>query len=403
MSKKVKIFGRKDYPVIAQVKEMLQCFKETTFETDFVEVSKDEIDVRLLTDSRFQNLLMHDFVDTLLEDRADIVIYPAKELPYPLNDKLEIIALTDTLVGKYNSNPTELPFETYPLRGNLVVIAKRNNEPLRKLFEKIDIRKYFGKVYLAGFGPGDPELMTIKTDRVLSEADIIFYDDLLDSSCLKKYSGEEIYVGKRKGKHSKDQDEINRMLYKAALKGFKVVRLKGGDAMIFGRGGEEVSYLRQRFIDVEVIPGVTSAIAAAAESLIPLTHRSVASSVAFCTGHPENKIRIPNADTLVYYMGASSLKIIADKLMRNGLSGDMPTAVIRNASLASQQVFTTTLEKIVTDNIVAKSPSLIIVGDTIKVNNYVEDIFSGHKVSFSDTTRKSCQHSKDLVFTSLAE
>jgi len=245
--------------------------------------------------------------------------------------------------------------------------------------------------------------MTIKTNKVLLEADIIFYDDLLESNCLKKYSGEEIYVGKRKGKHSKDQDEINRMLYEAALKGLKVVRLKGGDAMIFGRGGEEISYLRQRFVNVEVIPGVTSAIAAAAESLIPLTHRSVASSVAFCTGHPEHKIRIPDADTLVYYMGASSLKIIAEKLIHNGLSGDTPTAVIRNASLVSQQVFITTLQKIVTDNIVAQSPSLIIVGNTIKVNNYVEEIFSGHKVSISDTIRKSCKHTKDLVFTSFAE
>jgi len=374
MIKKVKIFSRKNDPTVKQVKEVLGCSKEITFETDFAEVYKDEFDDRLLADSRFQHFLMQEFVGALLENRADIVIHPAKELPYPLNDELEVIALTDTLVSKNSGKLKKTPFETHPLQGNLVVIAKRNNEPLRKLFRKIDIRKNFGKVYLAGFGPGDPELMTIKTDRVLSEADIIFYDDLLDSSCLKKYSGEEIYVGKRKGKHSKNQDEINRILYEAALKGLKVVRLKGGDAMIFGRGGEEINYLRQRFIDVEVIPGVTSAIAAAAETLIPLTHRGVASSVAFCTGHPENKIRIPDADTLVYYMGASSLKIIAEKLMRNGLSGDTPTAVIRNASLPSQQVLTTTLKKIVTDNIVAKSPSLIIVGDTIKVNNYVGEL-----------------------------
>jgi len=367
MIRKVKIFNRKDDPVITQVKEVLQRFKEITFETDFVEVYKDEKENNLPAGNGLRYFLMQEFVDALLENRVDIVIYPAKELPYPLNDELEVIALTDTPVGKNNGKP----FET-PLQENLVVVAKRNNESLRKLFGKIDIRKNFGKVYLAGFGPGDPELMTIKTDRVLSEADIIFYDDLLDSGCLKKYSGEEIYVGKRKGKHSRNQDEINRILYEAALKGLKVVRLKGGDAMIFGRGGEEINYLRQRFIDVEVIPGVTSAIAAAAETLIPLTHRNVASSVAFCTGHPENKIRIPDADTLVYYMGASSLKIIAEKLIRNGLSGDTPTAVIRNASLASQQVLTTTLKKIVTDNIVAQSPSLIIVGNTIKVNNYVE-------------------------------
>ncbi|GMT45168.1 MAG: hypothetical protein IEMM0006_1000 [bacterium] len=372
MIKKVKIFSRKHNPAFQQVKEILRCFKEITFETDFAEAYKDEIDDRLLTNGGLRHFFMQESFDVLLENRADIVLHSAKDLPYPLNDQLEIIALTDTLVSKNNGKPGERPFETHPLRGNLVVVAKRDNEPLKKLFRKIDIRKNFGRVHLAGFGPGDPELMTLKTNKVLSEADIIFYDDLLDSSCLKKYSGEEVYVGKRKGKHSKDQDEINRMLYEAALKGLKVVRLKGGDAMIFGRGGEEISYLRQRFIDVEVIPGVTSAIAAAAESLIPLTHRGVASSVAFCTGHPENKIRIPDADTLVYYMGASSLKIIAEKLMRNGLSDDTPTAVIRNASLPSQQVLTTTLKKIVTDNIVAQSPSLIIVGDTIKVNNCVE-------------------------------
>ncbi len=396
MIKKVRIFGRKDDTAVKQVKEVLRCFKEITFETDFVAVYKDKKEDNLSADNRFQHFFIQESVDALLENRADIVIHRARELPYPLNDELEVIALMDTPVGKNNGKP----FGT-PLQENLVVVAKRNNELLRKLFGKIDIRKNFGKVYLAGFGPGDPELMTIKTDKVLSEADIIFYDDLLESSCLKQYRGEEIYVGKRKGKHSKDQDEINRMLYEAALKGLKVVRLKGGDAMIFGRGGEEISYLRQRFIDVEVIPGVTSAIAAAAETLIPLTHRSVASSVAFCTGHPENKIRIPDADTLVYYMGASSLKVIAEKLMCNGLSGDTPTAVIRNASLASQQVLTTTLEKIVADNIVAKSPSLIIVGNTIKVNNYMEETFSNREVSFAGTIRKDGKHTEENVFTLL--
>jgi len=182
MIKKVRIFGRKDNTATKQVKEVLSCFKEITFETDFAETSKNEFDSRLLTDSMFQHLLIQESFDALLENRADIVIHPAKDLPYPLNDKLEVIALTDTPAGKNKGKSGEPPFETHPLQGNVVVVAKRNNEPLRKLFGKIDIRKNFGKVYLAGFGPGDPELMTIKTNKVLSEADIIFYDDLLDST-----------------------------------------------------------------------------------------------------------------------------------------------------------------------------------------------------------------------------
>lgn len=174
-----------------------------------------------------------------------------------------------------------LDFTTHPLQGKIAITARKNDKDTIWLFSDSDIRKNYGKVTLVGFGPGDPDLLTIAGDKALKNADIIFHDDLLDKDSLEKYPAEKIYVGKRKDKHSHSQDEINRLLYDAAVSGKQVVRLKGGDPMIFAHGREEIDYLKKLLIEVEVIPSVSSGIAAAAYTQIPLTHRGISSSVAF--------------------------------------------------------------------------------------------------------------------------
>ena len=244
-----------------------------------------------------------------------------------------------------------LPFETHPLQGSLAVVAKSNNAYLKSLFHKIDIRKGFGKVYLTGFGPGSADLITVQGLKALKRAEVIFYDDLIDQAFLNNFTCKKVYVGKRKDKHSFGQDEINAMLYKSALEGKQVVRLKGGDPQIFGRGGEEFDYLRERLIHVEIIPGITSALAAASYTGIPLTQREESSSVAFCTGYPEDKITVPIADTLVYYMAASNLNLIGKKVMESGKDPDTPVALVSNISTPLQKTLFSTLGQVANENI----------------------------------------------------
>jgi uroporphyrin-III C-methyltransferase/precorrin-2 dehydrogenase/sirohydrochlorin ferrochelatase len=231
--------------------------------------------------------------------------------------------------------------------------------------EASDTKNKFGKVYLVGFGPGDKELMTRKAHRILSRVDVIMHDKLIDVSALKDYAAEIICVGKRKDLPSHGQDEINEMMYRYALEGKDVARLKGGDCFIFGRGGEELCYLREHMIKVEIIPGITAAAGAAACSEIPLTQREISSSVAFCTGHPEDKISVPNTDTIVYYMASSSLNSVTDKMRKSGHSPETPIALIRNATMPQQKITVTTLGEVELTNEPCDSPLIVIVGDVV--------------------------------------
>ncbi len=222
-----------------------------------------------------------------------------------------------------------------------------------------------GKVYLLGFGPGNMDLLTIKGKKLLKQADIIFYDDLLESEKLSEFRGEKKYVGKRRGNHSKEQDEINQLLFKAVSEGNVVVRLKGGDPFIFGRGGEEKKYLEERGIAVEVVPGITSAIAAAAFSGIPLTHRGVSSSVSFGTAHGKNSFDILQADTSVYYMGSKNLKEVAQKYLDKEYPKDYPVGIVYNASMPDQEITITTVGDIALGKVSFKSPMISIFGYTV--------------------------------------
>ena len=232
-----------------------------------------------------------------------------------------------------------------------------------------------GKVFLVGAGPGDPKLLTLKAFEALKAADVIIYDRLVNRAILKLASekAEKIYVGKARGKHCFCQEKINELMIKTALEGKTVVRLKGGDPFLFGRGGEEAEALAEKGINFEVVPGVSSALAAPTYAGIPLTHRLFASSIAIVTGSQAGDAGKPvrwdklagAVDTLVILMGLEPLQNIAETLIKGGLSPDMPAAVIEWGTLKKQRVLIGKLSRIA-DEAYAKKfkpPSVIVVGE----------------------------------------
>lgn len=225
-------------------------------------------------------------------------------------------------------------------------------------------QKLWGKVTIAGFGPGNPELLTLKALSALQQADAVFYDNLLDASCLDNYKAEKVYVGKRRGNHACSQAEINNMLLEAALEGKNVLRLKGGDPLIFGRGIEEYNFLAERNVEVELVPGISSAMAAAADALVSLTARGVSSSLAFVSGHDLEKLIIPRADTLVVYMGASNQKPLAKLMIEQGWDEATPLVVVRNASYKDAETRRYTLRSLQESMNLLPSPAIMIIGWT---------------------------------------
>lgn len=234
-----------------------------------------------------------------------------------------------------------------------------------------------GMVYLTGAGPGDIELLTIKAHRVILEADVIIYDRLANPKILEmaKDGCEFVYVGKEDGRHTLPQDEINEVIYQNALKHDVVVRLKGGDPFVFGRGGEEGAYLQQRDIKFEIIPGITSAISVPAYAGIPVTHRGVAVSFRVITGHesPNKKeSQIPwenfkTDDTIVFLMGLHNLHKITKKLIEIGKPANYPCAVISRGTTPEQVVVVGTLENIEQKAKGIPTPALIIVGKVVEL------------------------------------
>lgn len=228
-----------------------------------------------------------------------------------------------------------------------------------------------GFVSLVGAGPGDPDLLTVKGFRVIQQADVVVYDRLVsaDILALANDQAEKIYVGKQLDYHCVPQDQINQLLVDKALEGKRVVRLKGGDSFIFGRGGEELETLAEYGVDFEVVPGITAAAGATAYAGIPLTHRDHAQAVQFITGHVQKDgkemdwqaVAQSNA-TLVFYMGLKQSGYIADKLLTHGLSAEMPCAIIENGTRPEQRVFRCGLSELPNVAKQAQSPALIVVG-----------------------------------------
>lgn len=246
--------------------------------------------------------------------------------------------------------------------------------------------KRVGKVYLVGAGPGDPGLITVRGKYLLERAEVIVYDYLANVKLLKHTSpdAELIYVGKKGGvRHPVPQEEINRILVKKAGDGKFVVRLKGGDPFIFGRGGEEIQELHAAGMPFEIVPGVTSATAAATYAGIPITHRDYTASVAFITGHEDPEKERSNVDwaklatgagTIVVYMGIKNLPIIVDNLIKNGRDPQTPVAVVRWASTPEQKSVVGTLENIAEvvkrENITP--PSIIVIGEVVNLRDTID-------------------------------
>ncbi len=238
------------------------------------------------------------------------------------------------------------------------------------------------RVYLTGAGPGDIELLTLKALRVIKEADVIIYDRLANPDILKeaKDGCEFVYVGKEDGHHIMPQDDINETIYQNALKHKVVVRLKGGDPFVFGRGGEEAAYLQERGVLFDIIPGITSAISVPAYAGIPVTHRGVAVSFRVVTAHesPNKKeSQIPwehykSDDTIVFLMGLHNLSKISKKLIEIGKPRDCPCAVISKGTTKDQQVVVGTLADIVQKAVDVPTPALIIVGEVVKLRQQLQ-------------------------------
>ena len=236
-----------------------------------------------------------------------------------------------------------------------------------------------GKVYLVGAGPGDPGLITVRGLQLLHSAQVIVYDQLVNLELLEETPSTaiRIFVGKQAGRHCIAQEEINRILIDHARLGYEVVRLKGGDPFVFGRGGEEAEALACAEIPFEIVPGVSSAVAVPAYAGIPVTHRKVASSFAVVTGHEARKGKsavdwgklATAVDTLVILMGLHNLPAIVAKLIAHGRSPETPAAVIRRGTTYEQETVIGTLADIVEKSASLKTPTLIIVGEVVELRN----------------------------------
>jgi uroporphyrin-III C-methyltransferase/precorrin-2 dehydrogenase/sirohydrochlorin ferrochelatase len=347
------------------------------------------------------NIPLCQFITPSIIDRSPIVIAISSGGVAPvllryLRQKLEsLIPQKISLLGQFSEKFRELAkqklatvtarrfFWEDVLDGDIAENVIAGNAALaeQKLLAKLDhdaTHKQPGEVYLVGAGPGDPDLLTFKALRLMQKADVVVYDRLVSPEILElvRRDAEKIYVGKAKSNHSVPQENINEILAREALAGKRVVRLKGGDPFIFGRGGEELETLVEKGISFQVVPGITAASGAASYAGIPLTHRDHAKSVVFATGHlQDNTINLnwkglaqPD-QTIVFYMGLTGLAIICEELVKHGLPATTPIAMVQSATTAQQKVITGTLMDIQAKAEAAgiEPPALIIVGSVVSL------------------------------------
>jgi uroporphyrin-III C-methyltransferase len=259
-------------------------------------------------------------------------------------------------------------------------------------------------VYLVGAGPGDPGLLTVRGLELLRKADVIVYDQLVNPVLLEQTSptATRIFVGKQAGRHCIAQSEINEILIRNAGRGDKVVRLKGGDPFVFGRGGEEAEALVGAGIPFEIVPGVSSAVAVPAYAGIPVTHRNYSSSFAVVTGHEANKKQTfvdwgklaTAVDTLVILMGLKNLAQISAGLLAHGLAADTPVAVISRGTTEQQEIITGTIVDIVERASHIVSPAIIVVGRVVELQSRLQwfDVASEFREDFCSSGEEKWIH-----------
>jgi uroporphyrin-III C-methyltransferase/precorrin-2 dehydrogenase/sirohydrochlorin ferrochelatase len=260
-----------------------------------------------------------------------------------------------------------------------MVLAGKEEDARRHIEQQLALSYHLDilvEVFLVGAGPGDPDLLTLKALRLMQEADVVLYDRLVSPEILQRIrpDAEKIHVGKERSNHSVPQEQINDMLVRLALEGKKVLRLKGGDPFIFGRGGEEIDRLAEARIPFQVIPGITAASGCACYAGIPLTHRDFSQSVRFVAGHLKNdSLDLDWAElakdnqTVVFYMGLVGLDTICAQLQAHGMSGTMPIALVQQGTTPNQQVLVGTLASMsqIVRAAEVKAPTIIIVGQVV--------------------------------------
>lgn len=264
-------------------------------------------------------------------------------------------------------------------------------EAMHKAVDDATVSEERGEVYLVGAGPGDPDLLTFRALRLLQQADVIVYDRLVSKEILDmaRRDADLVYVGKKRDKHTLPQEDINMLLARLAKKGKRVLRLKGGDPFIFGRGGEEIETLMQEGVSFQIVPGITAAAGAASYAGIPLTHREHAQSVTFVTGHLKDgsmnlnwpALAQPN-QTLVVYMGLLGVNTLCTKLVEHGLPVNTPMALVQKATTRQQKVLVGTLESMpgLLEREEIKPPTLIIIGSVVSLHEKLAWFSQAHTV-----------------------
>ena len=347
------VFNNKHQDLFSEIK-LVELFVNSNVEISLKPLSQEKGRVLSIQEGGTES--DQDFLEAQIVNENTMFLMPIDELSYPLQDTLEIYAVLNSYLESRNNDNL--------LSQYLAIVGTKGRSELKHKLSNIDERNKWGSVTLAGFGPGDHWLLTRKAEYYLHRAEVIFYDDLVNEEYLRRFCAKKVNVGKRKGKHKFDQEKINELMYHEALKGKWIMRIKGGDPLIFGRGAEEYHYLQSRLIEAEIIPGISSAFASAAAAIVPFTERSLSSSVALLSGHDLYKIKIPKADTLVFYMGASNQQQLAEKIIAEGWDENTPVAVVHDVSNPKQQIYKGSLLKLYEVGSGLPSPSIIIVGKT---------------------------------------